>query len=487
MPGHAGARSIVLVALILAVVPARGAESPEPPKLRFGIALQAKPTRKHFQDVVQKTPDLVLLDGAKTIRPERPGLIYHVERAEGDRYLVTLPGQGLYGWVARNAVIPYSEAEGYFTNELEIEKATPFGYLMRAIVCEDNERFQRSFADLAEALKLDPGYVPAMIERAMLWATRNRMDLALLDAERAIRADPRSSEARLERGVFYFKLKDYEKALADLDRARELGSRSIHVPMIRGSIYVERRQIDDAIKVFQEAISIEPKNYDAHLMLGSSYLLRSQPQRAVQAFSQAVKLEPEKGAGYGGRAVARMSLGQRELALVDLNQAIRYESMRADLFRDRGQIYAMEGRWPQAMADFDTALRVDANDVEANIVRAWTLATCPDQSVRNGASAVASATRACELTQWISPRALATLAAAYAESGDYTAAAQMQSKAIAVTPPRDPVVGYYQACLNRYRSGKPWHRVGLLEEIGLHRRSPAKQDAQVQQTRGNEP
>jgi tetratricopeptide (TPR) repeat protein len=490
MSRNARTRPVTLLAglVLVACATARGAEDPEPPKLRFGIALTAKPTKNHFQDAVQKSPDFWLTDGTNKLKPSRVGFVYHIERAERDQILLSMPGQGLYGWAPRDSVVPYSEAEGYFTNELETTPPTSFAFLMRAIVCEDNDRFDRSFRDLGEALRLDPRNVAALIERSFLWVSRKRMDLALEDVNRALRIDPQSADALMERGVYHYRLKENQAALTDLDRAWELGSRSVYIPLVRGSIHVERRQIDDAIKAFHDAITVDPKSYDAHLMLGSAHLLRSRPNAAIQVFSRAIKLAPEKGGGYGGRAVAYMSLGQRRAALDDLNQAIRFDPMRADLFRDRGQVYAMEGQWKQALADLDTAIRIDPDDAEAHISRSWTLATCSEAKLRDGAKAVASATRACELTRWKSPRPLATLAAAFAEAGDFGGAVQMQQKAIAVTPEKDPVLDYYQACLQRYRDKKPWHRLGLLEEMGLRRyhptAKPGTKDPQVEKASG---
>jgi tetratricopeptide (TPR) repeat protein len=475
MPRHAQIR-LVAIALVAGLsTPARAIDpqNPEIPKLKFGITLTAKPTKNHIRDAVQKTPDLTLMDGNKAIKPSRLGLVYRIERGDRDRILLSLPSQGIYGWAPRDAVIPYREAEGYFTTELETKPPTAFAYLMRAIVCEDNVRFDRAFRDLEAALRLDPNYVAAYIERSILWVSRNRMDLALEDVDRAIRADPNSADAYLERGVYHYRLKESHDALADLDHSWDLGSRSIYIPLVRGSIYVERKQIDDAIKAFQEAIAIDPKSFDAHLMLGSAQMLKGQHSAAIQTFALAIKLEPEKGGGYGGRAMAYMSLGQRKAALEDLNRAIRFDPMRADLFRDRGQVYAMETQWSQALADMDTAIRIDSNDVEAHVSRAWVLATCSEPKLRDGTKAVESATRACELTQWKSPRPLATLAAAFAEKGDFGGAVQMQRKAIEVTPEKDPVRDYYLACLERYRSKKPWHRLGVLEEWGLRRYHPA--------------
>ena len=50
---------------------------------------------------------------------------------------------------------------------------------------------------------------------------------------------------------------------------------------------------------------------------------------------------------------------------------------------------------------------------------AWLLATYPDSNSRDGAEAVRLAERACALTERRVPALLATLAAAYAEAGDF--------------------------------------------------------------------
>jgi hypothetical protein len=57
------------------------------------------------------------------------------------------------------------------------------------------------------------------------------------------------------------------------------------------------------------------------------------------------------------------------------------------------------------------------------------LATCPDARYRDGKLAVAAATRAAELTNWKDRNVLETLAAAYAEAGDFASAVHWQQRA----------------------------------------------------------
>ena len=61
---------------------------------------------------------------------------------------------------------------------------------------------------------------------------------------------------------------------------------------------------------------------------------------------------------------------------------------------------------------------------------AWLLATYPDSNARDGAEAVRLAERACALTDRRIPALLATLAAAYAEAGDFPRAVAAGEEAL---------------------------------------------------------
>jgi tetratricopeptide (TPR) repeat protein len=86
---------------------------------------------------------------------------------------------------------------------------------------------------------------------------------------------------------------------------------------------------------------------------------------------------------------------------------------------------------------------------------AWTLATCPDDGVRDGRRALALASRLNAKAPHSVPY-VGTLAAAYAEVGRFPDAIRTQQEALALLPLSHPEYDRFTRMLNEYRAGRPW-------------------------------
>src|SRR5262249_30309383 len=93
------------------------------------------------------------------------------------------------------------------------------------------------------------------------------------------------------------------------------------------------------------------------------------------------------------------------------------------------------------------------------------LATCTDGRIRDGERAILMATKACELTDWMRGRELDTLAAAYAEAGQFEEAERYQRMALdhpEYVSPDGAVAGFevagYRQRLELYKQKKPYRQ-----------------------------
>ncbi len=93
--------------------------------------------------------------------------------------------------------------------------------------------------------------------------------------------------------------------------------------------------------------------------------------------------------------------------------------------------------------------------------QAWTFATSPEAKVRNGRRAVELAERACELTHYQKTIYVGTLAAAYAEAGQFDEAMAAAEKACALAEKSgDPnLLQRNQELLALYRQHQPYHEI----------------------------
>jgi tetratricopeptide (TPR) repeat protein len=90
----------------------------------------------------------------------------------------------------------------------------------------------------------------------------------------------------------------------------------------------------------------------------------------------------------------------------------------------------MKGDYGKAVADYSQAILLDPKGAREYNNLAWLLATCPQASVRDGKKAVQYALQACELSEWKDPACVDTLAAAYAEGGDFDHAVKYEQQSL---------------------------------------------------------
>lgn len=280
----------------------------------------------------------------------------------------------------------------------------------------------KAIDSLNDLLTANPGSGRLFSGRAAVWRELGDLEHALADCTNAIRLAPDSAEAYNNRGFMWTEKEDFEKAIADFDRAISLDAN--HAPAYdnRGLVYGAQGDFEKALADHTSAIRLDPQNGHYHNNRGNLHSIQGDYEKALADFSTAIRLDPHESVAYNNRGNARYFLKDYEKAVVDFTEAIR----------------------------------LDPSNPVAYNSRAVLRASCPDDKFRDGAQAVADATKACELTEWTDPEALDTLAAAHAESGSFDKALEYAQKAVDLADEESkPDI---QSRLDLYQHHKPFRQ-----------------------------
>ncbi len=286
-------------------------------------------------------------------------------------------------------------------------------------------------------------------------------DLAIADYSRSIRFGLRNELVYLNRGSAYIRKGDYDRAIADFNRAGQLEPQDEYVYLNRGLAYDDQGDYDKAIADDSRAIQLNPRDEYAYCNRGKAYCDKGEEDTALADFNQAVLLDPKDTQVYFNRGSVYQDKGENDQAIADYTQVIQIDpkgDQAADAYCNRALAYESKGGYDKAIQDCHQALSINPNQSYACTALAWLLATSPQANFRDGRKAVEVATRGCELTNWKSPDAVDTLAAACAEAGDFKNAVKWERKDLEFPNQKKSDIAEAQMRLTLYLANQPYHQ-----------------------------
>jgi tetratricopeptide (TPR) repeat protein len=118
-------------------------------------------------------------------------------------------------------------------------------------------------------------------------------------------------------------------------------------------------------------------------------------------------------------------------------------------------LVAKKGRFDESKQMIEETIQLlPANEWVSRNSVAWFLATSKYDEIRDGKRALELATQACELTDYKSPTCLDTLAATYAEVGDFASAVKWAERTVELTSD-DAQHEKYRIRLQKYQRREP--------------------------------
>jgi tetratricopeptide (TPR) repeat protein len=214
--------------------------------------------------------------------------------------------------------------------------------------------------------------------------------------------NPKSLLAHNNLATVLYDKRDVDGALAHLESAVEINPRFAQAQNNLGMILSNVGRVDEAIGHFEKCLEADPKFAEGHNNFGSALRKQRKLDDAIAHFQKATELDPKY-------ALAWYNLGKTLLVKGDLGLA--------------GDAY-LRGMEIQPEFVANRAVQKDIYQI------AWSMATSPEASARNGSKAIRLAEQGYLHSKGGGALALTALAAGYAESGQFQNAVSTAQRAL---------------------------------------------------------
>ena len=325
-------------------------------------------------------------------------------------------------------------------------------------------------------------------------ARQEKFEEATFQFNEALRIHPRYPEAHCNLGIILVKDGKIAEAKTHYEEALRWRANYSDAWYNLGNILVKEGKLDEAREHFVKALEFKPELADAHNNLGFVLAAQRKTPEAIEHYQAALRLRPDFADAHNNLAVALESLGKNDEATTHLAAAVKLNPAQSDARSNLGLMLARQGKFDEAILQFNEVLRLKPDDAQTHFrlalslasqnkmaesiqqlrealrarpdwpaalnTLAGILATHPNEQFRDGAEAVRLAERSCALTGQKNAALLDTLAAAYAEAGQFDKAIAT-AQTIRELPPASVPPGLPEQLEQRvqlYQAGKPFHR-----------------------------
>ena len=209
-----------------------------------------------------------------------------------------------------------------------------------------------------------------------------------------------------------------------------------------GNLFLRGGELDSAISHFETALEIRSRNAAAaHYNFGgalientlaSALARKGRLSEAIGHYEKAIKLRPDYGDPYFNLGSVLYQQGRTDEAIAQWQKALATQPNDASFHTALGDAFLQRGLQKDAIAEYEHAARISPHDPMARNNLAWLLATSSDASVRDGNRAIEVAEQSVQLSGGKDPNYLRTLAAAYAEVGQFSEAIATAEQAMQI-------------------------------------------------------
>ena len=295
---------------------------------------------------------------------------------------------------------------------------------------------------------------------AALWALTWRQSAMYGDIEALWRTtlakNPNCWMAHNNLGIVLFQKGEIDEAVSHYRITLNLQPDFWDADYNLGTALLKKGEVDEAIAYCTRAVTIAPNDPDAQVALGNSLAQKERVDDAIAHYKKALAIRPDYFIAHYALGHIFLEKGEIDAAVFHSRAAVSIQPQNTDAHTNLAVAFDEKGQIAEAIKQYEQALEISPQSVAAANNLAWLLATNPDASIRHRDRALELATRANQLSGGGNATVLRTLAAAYANAGQFSRAVEVGQLALSLTDRQSPLAKALQQEIAGYQAGLPY-------------------------------
>ncbi len=259
-------------------------------------------------------------------------------------------------------------------------------------------------------------------------------------------------------GIVLFQKGETDEAIVHYRTTLQMQSDFWDAEYNLGIALLSKGQVDEAIAHCSNAVRIAPNDPDALVALGNALLQKERIDDAIVYYQKALSIRPDYFLAHHSLGHAFLEKGEIDAAIFHCRAALLIRPENADAHTNLAIALDEKGQTAEAIQHYQKALEISPQSVSALTNLGWLMATSSNPSFRNGTKAIELAGQANQLSGGTNTLVLRTLAAAYAESGQFGKAIEIARAAmqLARTQVDNSLAGALQQQIALYELALPY-------------------------------
>ena len=242
--------------------------------------------------------------------------------------------------------------------------------------------------------------------------------------------NPECWMAQTNLGLVLLQKGDIDDGIAHYRSALQMQPDSWDAEYNLGTALLGKGQLDEAILHCEKAVAMRPTDPDAQVSLGDALFQKGRIDEAIAHYQKAITVHPDHFLARYSLGHALLEKGELDSAIQVCRSALLLRPWDADCQTTLAIALEEKGNPAEAIQHYQKALEFAPQSISTLTNLAWVLATSQDASLRDGPKAVELAKQADRLVGGTNTLVLRTLAAAYAENGEFANAIRTAQSAM---------------------------------------------------------